>query len=168
MRSPPRSGRGIVVARGSGIHGTGVFAVKKIRKGQPIVHYVGQLRTHKDVDDAYDASTDTGHTFYFTLNREYVVDAGIRGNVARWINHSCAPNCETSIEPDPGGDRRKDRILIEAIRDIEPGEELGYDYGITLDGPVTARDRVLWACHCGAPNCKGTMISERKRKRRGE
>ncbi len=164
-RKAPLSGRGLVAARRSRIHGNGVFALRSIRKGQEIVHYLGKLRTHEDVDGAYDAAADDGHTFYFTLNDKYVVDAASRGNAARWINHSCRPNCEAVTEEDPSGDPRKDRILIQAIRDIAAGDELSYDYGISFDGSVTAREKTLWACRCGAPNCKGTLLEPRKRGR---
>jgi SET domain-containing protein len=159
------SGHGLVVARYSAIHGTGVFAARAIRRGTAIVHYLGRLRTHAAVDAAYDARSDDGHTFYFTLNPTFVVDAGSGGNVARWINHSCDPNCETVIEEDPGGNPRRDRILIRALRAIPAGRELGYDYGIALDAPPTAAEKRLWACRCGARNCRGTLLAVKKPRR---
>jgi uncharacterized protein len=161
-RKAPLSGRGLVAARRSRIHGSGVFALRNIRKRQEIVHYLGKLRTHEDVDETYAVADDDGHTFYFTLNDKYVVDAARGGNVARWINHSCRPNCEAVTEEDPSGDPRKDRILIQAIRNIAAGDELSYDYGISIDGPVTAKEAALWACRCGAPNCAGTLLEPRK------
>lgn len=160
-RPPLRTGRGLVAARRSKVHGTGVFALQDLARGTEIIHYLGTLRTHEDVDREYDARADSGHTFYFTLNAKYVIDAGIRGNAARFINHSCRPNCEAVTEDDPGGNARRDRILIRAIRRIRAGDELGYDYGITVDGPITARERALWACHCGSPNCKGTLLANK-------
>ncbi|WP_449425313.1 SET domain-containing protein [Rhodanobacter lindaniclasticus] len=81
---------------------------------------------------------ETGHTFLFTLNEQYVIDANQRGNTARWINHSCAPNCRAVVEESASGDPRRDKVMIEAIRAIKPGEELTYDYGIVLDVPHTA------------------------------
>ncbi len=154
------------MARRSGIHGKGVFALRRIRKGEEIVHYTGTLRTHEDVDSACDERRDDGITFYFTLNDTYVVDAAAAGNVSRWINHGCRPNCEAVIEEGPGGDPRNDRILIRAIRDIPAGEELSYDYGITLESPLTAREKALWACYCGAAKCRGTLLQPQPPKRR--
>src|SRR3546814_18834367 len=79
------------------------------------------------------------HTFLFTLNDDYDIDANAEGNIARWINHSCKPNCEAVIEENPKGKGHKDKVFIEAIRAIKPGEELTYNYGITLDEPHTAK-----------------------------
>jgi hypothetical protein len=66
------------------------------------------------------------------------------------------------VEESESGDPRKDRVLIEAIRDIKPGEELTYDYGIVLDVPYTARLKKLWQCLCGAPNCTGTLLKPKR------
>ena len=151
------------VARRSPIHGNGVFAQKKIAKGDTIIEYKGRLRTHKQADRLYADETDTGHTFLFTLNESYIVDANVDGNTARWINHSCKPNCEAAIQEDEDGDPRHDKVLIEALRDIEPGEELTYNYGIVLDEPHTPRIKKLWACRCGAANCTGTLLQPKKR-----
>lgn len=144
--------------RNSPIHGRGVFARQRIRKGHEILHYAGQLRTHEEVDDEHGGEFDSGHTFLFTLNELFVVDGGRRGNAARWINHACQPNCQAFvIESDPK-DPAKDRIVIEARRDIEPGEELTYDYKIPPEERVTRRLKALWACRCGTPRCRGTML----------
>lgn len=154
-----------IIARRSAIHGNGVFAAETIAKGERIVRYRGTLRTHADVDAVYGELPDDGHTFLFTLNDKYVVDANTDGNIARWINHSCDPNCEAVIE-EHGGKKRKDKIWIEAIRDIALDEELSYDYGIVLEVPHTAAMKKLWACHCGARHCTGTLLQP-KRGRRG-
>ncbi|WP_024889764.1 SET domain-containing protein [Luteimonas huabeiensis] len=153
-----------IEARKSPIHGNGVFAKRKIRKGERIIRYVGALRTHDEVDAAYADVEENGHTFLFTLNDEYVIDANVRGNVARWINHSCAPNCEAVVEEDDKGRPEKDRVYIEALRDIARGEELTYNYGITLEERHTPKLKKLWGCRCGQPNCTGTMLQP-KRKR---
>jgi len=152
-----------IVARRSAIHGNGVFAVAPIAKGERLVEYKGRRRTHADVDAGESGDADSGHTFLFTLNDEYVIDANFEGNTARWINHSCDPNCEAVLEEDDGDDRRKDRVFIEAIRAIKPGEELAYDYGITLDEPHTARLKKIWECRCGAKNCSGTMLKPKRK-----
>ena len=151
-----------IVARRSAIHGNGVFALEPIAKGERIIEYKGRRRTHAEVDAGETGDADSGHTFLFTLNDEYVIDANHEGGVARWINHSCKPNCEATIEENGKGKRHKDKVFIEAKRAIKPGEELTYDYGITLDEPHTARLKKIWACHCGAKNCRGTMLSPKR------
>ncbi len=150
-----------IVRRNSRIHGQGVFATAPIAKGEDIVEYKGKLRTHAEVDDEY-GGHDTGHTFLFILNDHYVIDANTNGNVARWLNHGCAPNCKAFVVGDESGNPRKDRVVIEALRAIKPGEELTYDYDIQIEEPITAEERRLWACHCGAPKCTGTMLKQAK------
>lgn len=156
-----------IKARKSSIHGNGVFAAEPIAEGEQIVRYKGRLLRHAEVDEIYGEIPDDGHTFLFTINDKYVVDANVDGNVARWINHSCDPNCEAVIHEYEGKGRRGDKIWIEAIRDIADGEELTYNYGITLDRPHTAAEKKLWACRCGAPNCTGTMLQPKRKSRRG-
>jgi len=148
--------------RKSDIHGNGVFATEAIAKGERVVRYKGTLRTHDEVDELYADQDEDGHTFLFTLNDEYVIDANEDGNVARWINHSCTPNCEAVQEENTKGKRHKDKVFIEAIRDIAPGEELSYNYGIVLDEPHTAKLKKLWACRCGSPKCTGTMLQPKR------
>ncbi len=147
-----------IVARLSPIHGNGVFADELIRKGERIVRYKGEVRSHAQVDEAYADIDENGHTFLFTLNDDYVIDANVDGNVARWINHSCAPNCEAVLEENVKGKPRKDKVFIEAIRDIQPGEELTYNYGIVLAERHTAKMKKIWGCKCGAKKCTGTML----------
>jgi SET domain-containing protein len=147
-----------IVARRSPIHGNGVFAVSAIAKGEEIIQYKGKLLTHAQADALYGDGGETGHTFLFTLNEQYIVDANQQGNSARWINHSCAPNCRALVEESASGDPRKDRVVIEAIRALKPGEELTYNYGIVLDVPYTARLKKLWKCLCGSPACTGTLL----------
>ena len=79
-----------------------------------------------------------------------VINPEIGGNDARWINHSCNPNCE-AVEED-------DRIFIYAIRDIQSGEELLYDYQLEIDEPVNEASKKKFACLCNASNCRGTML----------
>ncbi len=147
-----------IVARLSPIHGNGVFADELIRKGERVVRYKGEVRSHAQVDEAYGEIDENGHTFLFTLNDDYVIDANVDGNVARWINHSCAPNCEAVLEENTKGKPRKDKVFIEAIRDIQPGEELTYNYGIVLAERHTAKMKKIWGCKCGAKKCTGTML----------
>jgi SET domain-containing protein len=151
-----------IEARKSDIHGNGVFAIADIKKGEQVVEYKGKRRTHAEVDKDDTGDVESGHTFLFTLNDDYVIDANHKGNKARWINHSCDPNCEAVIDEHEGKNRKKDRVLIEAIRNIKPGEELTYNYGITLDEPHTARLKKIWECRCGSKKCTGTMLQPKR------
>ena len=151
-----------IVTRKSAIHGNGMFAAAAIKKGERLIEYKGRRRTHEDVDAGDSGDVDSGHTFLFTLDDDWVIDANFEGNDARWINHSCAPNCEAVVAEAEGDDRTADKVFIEAIRDIKPGEELTYDYGITLAERHTARLKKIWACRCGSPKCTGTMLQPRR------
>ena len=153
-----------IATRRSQIHGNGMFAIAPIARGERLIQYKGKLRTHAQVDKAYADEDETGHTFLFTLNDKYVIDANIDGNSARWINHSCAPNCESVTVEDPKGDPKKDRVFIESRRAIKPGEELTYNYGIVLAEAHTERLKKLWACRCGSPKCTGTMLQPKPKK----
>ncbi|NJD32901.1 MAG: SET domain-containing protein-lysine N-methyltransferase [Gammaproteobacteria bacterium] len=139
--------------RRSGIHGKGVYARRRIPKGTRIVEYLGDRISHEAADARYAAKgQDDGHTFLFVVSDDIVIDAGVGGNDARFINHSCAPNCDTVIEDD--------RVFIEALRDIKPGEELGYEYGLTWESTDDPDELANYDCRCGAPNCRGTMLDE--------
>ena len=94
---------------------------------------------------------DPHHTFYFSLENGKTIDANYGGNDARWINHSCAPNCES--------DEVEGRVFIRALRDIKPGEELFYDYGLSIDARYTAKLKKEYECRCGARKCRGTMLA---------
>ena len=103
--------------RNSRVHGRGCFALRRIPKGTRIIEYKGERISPREADRRYDEDVmDVPHTFLFTVDKKTVIDAGRHGNSARWINHSCDPNCDAVID---GG-----RIWIEVIRDIESGEEL--------------------------------------------
>ncbi len=139
-------------ARRSRIHGTGVFATRPITKGTRLIEYVGQRISHAEADRRYAEKPDgDNHTFLFTVDARTVIDAGVDGNEARFINHSCDPNCETIVE--------KGRIYVESVRDIGTGDELLYDYliGRTPDDPPDAEK--IFACRCGAESCRGTMLA---------
>jgi len=149
--------------RQSSIHGNGVFATEAIGKGERVIRYKGEVRTHAAVDVDYAGHDETGHTFLFSLNDEYVIDANRDGNVARWINHSCAPNCEAVQEENVKGKKHKDKVFIEAMRDIAQGEELSYNYGIVLDEPYTPELKTLWECRCGSSECTHTMLQPKSK-----
>lgn len=153
-----------LVVRRSPIHGNGVFAARKLPPGQRLIQYRGTLVTHDEADGLYEGSVESGHTFLFTLNDDYIIDANRRGNDARWINHSCTPNCEAVVRAHKSADPKRDRIFIETIREVARGEELTYDYGIRLDCRQTPRLKRLWACLCGSAECTGTMLRTRRQK----
>jgi SET domain-containing protein len=141
--------------RRSKIHGRGVFATRPIPKGARIVEYRGKRIPYTLASDLYpDEEGVPTHTFLFELDDDMVIDAAQGGNAARWINHSCAPNCEAV---DDGG-----RIYIEAIRTIRPGEELGYDYNITLEERHTPAEKKRWSCLCGAKACRRTLLAKKR------
>jgi len=138
----------------SAIHGRGVFAARTIRKGAVIVEYRGQRTTWEIAGERPDSDpSNPQHTFIFETCDGKVIDGGRRGNAARWINHSCAPNCR-SFEDDEG------RVFIEARRTIPAGDELTYDYRLTLEGRITRKIRAEYACRCGARRCRGTLLLE--------
>jgi len=142
--------------RSSRVHGSGGFALRRIKKGTRIAEYLGERITHEEADRRYE-DTDEGdnHTFLFVVDKNTVIDAGINGNDARFINHACDPNCESEIE-----DRR---VFIDAIKDIEPGEELNYDYQIGREKGDPPNVDEIYACRCGSPKCRGTMLWPAKR-----
>lgn len=147
-----------IAAHRSIIHGTGVKALVPIKKGEPIIQYKGRLITTAVSSRVEHADIDSGHTFLFTLNEDYVIDANFNGNTARWLNHSCSPNCVAYVHDHPSGNPRKAKVIIEALRNIKAGEELTYNYGIVLEERHTERLKKIWACHCGSRNCTGTML----------
>ena len=137
-----------IEVRRSRIHGRGVFATGPIRKGTRIIEYTGQRIPWETVPDDSDGQC----TYYFGLdNGKEVIDPAVDGNEARWINHSCEPNCE-AIE------NSRDRVFIYALRKIEPGEELFYDYQLEIDEPITDETKGESKCFCGAAKCRGTML----------
>ena len=150
-----------IATRKSTIHGNGMFATLAIAKGDRLIEYKGRRRSHEEVDADDSGDIESGHTFLFTLNEDWVIDANFEGNAARWINHSCKPNCEAVLVEDED-DPRRSRVFIESIRAIKPGEELTYDYGIRLAERHTPRLKKIWACHCGAKRCTGTMLKPKR------
>ena len=160
MRSRPR-----FVTRRSPIHGRGVFAAVDLPAGARLLEYRG-LRIGRERAAELDADlTEAGHTFLFTVNDSTLIDGSVGGNSARWMNHSCEPNCLAQVHVDIDGDESRDRVLIETLRPIAAGEELTFDYGIVLAVPHTPRLKRVWACRCGSPRCTGTMLKPRARRR---
>ncbi len=148
------------IVRNSHIHGRGVFAARKIRKGTCIIEYKGQRISWPEALERPDTDADNPfHTFFFSLDDGRVIDASVRGNAARWINHSCSPNCQTE-EDDDG------HVHIYAKKAIDAGAELTYDYKLTIDGKLSKKERAHFACHCGKKKCRGTMLELEKKKKK--
>ena len=147
--------RPMIEVRHSPIHGHGVFALRRIRKGTTVIEYLGDRISHEEADTRYeDKDAADNHTFLFTVDSRMVIDAGRDGNEARFINHRCDPNCESTI--------MNRRVFIEAIRTIQSGEELAYDYQIQRDDDDAADVDEIFACRCGAATCRGSMLEPRK------
>lgn len=132
----------------SRIHSLGCYTTEPIRKGTFIIEYTGPRITVEEADQRY---SDCEQTYLFGLiDGKHVIDGQ---GVAAFINHSCSPNCET--------DEIDGRVWIIAMRNIEAGEELTYEYELYDSG-----DEEDARCTCGAPGCRGTMYSEEELKRR--
>ncbi len=151
----PAAGRRIQV-RKSGIHGKGVYALRPLKAGEKIIEYTGEVITWKEALRRHPHDPkDPNHTFYFTLDDKHVLDAKFGGNASRWINHACEPNCESDVSDG--------RVFIKALRDVSPGEELFYDYGLVIDERMTPKLKKQYECRCGSTECRGTMLASRRR-----
>jgi uncharacterized protein len=136
-----------LIIRSSGIHAAGCYTTSQVRKGTRVAEYTGP-RMSKEQADA--ANEDSPITYLFGLGDGSVV---IDGHcMAMFINHSCDPNCET--------EEIRGRVWIRAIRNIEAGEEITYDYCLYDGGDDEAQ------CNCGAKKCRGTMYSQQEIRRR--
>jgi SET domain-containing protein len=148
------------IVRRSKVHGNGVFAARNIPEGTRIIEYGGKTISAKEADRRHPTNPDDPfHTFFFSLSTGKVIDGNDEGNEARWINHSCEPNCESS--EGKGGKR----VHIVAKRDIKRGEELNYDYGLVIDDEkLTKKLKSQYECRCGAPTCRFTMLAVPEKK----
>mgnify|MGYP003392904689 CR=1 FL=1 len=98
--------------------GLGLFALKPIKKGSRIIRYFGpMLDCRKKKDD------DVENKYLFEINGRWTIDGSVRSNIARYVNHACRPNAESDVRP------RERKVFIRAIKNIEPGQEINYDYG---------------------------------------
>ena len=140
--------------RRSKIHGTGVFATRRIRPGRLLIAYLGQVIKTAAARKRYAKGP---HTFLFHLEDDRYVDAAIGGNDARFINHSCDPNCAPEM--------LDGAIWIRSIRNIQPGVELSYDYALVLEKGSSRKQRSLYTCRCAAAKCRGTMLYVRGSRR---
>jgi len=141
--------------RPSPMQGLGAFVTHRILVGTRLVEYAGERLSPEAAEARYpDVPGDRHHTFLFAIDDAVVIDAAVNGNDARWINHSCDPNCDAVIEDA--------RIWIESIREIAVGEELAYDYAFTLPERHTPAARRRYPCHCGAAHCRTTMLARKR------
>ncbi len=146
----------------SKIHGTGVFAKRKIPKGTRIFEYKGK-RVRKD---ALMLEVEKGRSslmYVLNVNPTQAVDGEQGGNEARFINHSCAPNCEVYVFDDTP--------YIYAMRDIIRGEELTFNYQLqSVSGKrlTPKKQREMFPCYCGDSDCRGTMVAKQQRNKRTE
>ena len=141
--------------RASRMQGFGAFATRRIPRGMRLIEYAGERLSPADAESRYpDVAGERHHTFLFAIDDDVVIDAAFDGNEARFINHSCDPNCDAVI--DDG------RIWIEAIRDIAPGEELAYDYAYELEERHTPAAKRRFPCHCGSSRCRGTILAKKR------
>ncbi len=138
--------------RQSGVHGKGVYAIKPIGAGQRVIEYRGEIIPWEEALDRHPHDPEQpNHTFYFHLSDGHVIDGKHQGNSAKWINHSCEPNLEA--------EQQGDRVFLNALRDIEPEEELFFDYGLVIDARLTEKTKQEYACWCKTPSCRGTMLA---------
>jgi len=150
-----------IVVRSSGIHGRGVFARRALREDETVIEYKGEIISEAEIERRYpEDRAGLNHTFVFGVEHDYNIDGGAKGNAARWINHSCAPNCDTFEEGR--------RIFIRAARNIRPGEELTYDYAIEAGEPLTKALKARWPCWCGAKKCRGTVLVPTPKRKKGK
>lgn len=152
LRAASGSGGRRIQVRRSGVHGKGVFALQPIEPGEKLIEYTGEVISWQEALDRHPHDpSQPDHTFYFQLDDgEQVIDALYGGNAARWINHACDPNCEA--------DEEQGRVFIKSLRPIAPGEELFYDYRLSIDERLTPSLKKRFECRCGADNCRGTLL----------
>jgi SET domain-containing protein len=140
--------------RESPIQGFGAFAIRHIPAGTRLIEYAGERLTPAQADERYPDDGERHHTFLFAIDDDIVVDAAVNGNEARFLNHSCDPNCDVIVEDK--------RLWIETIREVEPGEELVYDYAFILPERHTPAAKRRYPCHCGSEKCRGTILAKKR------
>jgi uncharacterized protein len=134
------------VARNSRIHGTGLFATEDIAPDEKIVEYTGERITKAEGNRRYDEQAKVGRIYLFELNSRYDLDGAVNGNIAKYGNHSCDPNAEAVIE--------KGHIWLIALKPIQKGEEITFDYNFPLF------DYEKRPCRCGTEKCRGWIINK--------
>jgi SET domain-containing protein len=140
--------------RASSNQGLGAFATRLIPAGTRLIEYAGERLTAAQADARYPEDGTRHHTFLFAIDDDVVIDAAVDGNDARFINHSCDPNCDAVVD--------EQRIWIETIRDVFPGEELAYDYAYELEERHTPAAKKRYPCACGAATCRRTILTKKR------
>ncbi|HTH44843.1 MAG TPA: SET domain-containing protein-lysine N-methyltransferase [Oxalicibacterium sp.] len=143
------------IVKSSAIHGRGVFARRAIAAGTCVIEYRGRRISQEQATPPAIDGQPLNLTYFFNLNDGRVIDGGRGGNDARFINHSCEPNCEAFEHADG-------RVFIYAMRDIPRGQELSYDYALIYEERHTPAVKRAFACHCGAEGCSGSMLMPKK------
>jgi SET domain-containing protein len=147
----------LIEVKSSPIHGKGLFAKKNIRTNTKIIEYVGEIITKKQGDKRaekqYNSAKEskTGFVYVFELNKSYDLDGNVPYNIARFINHSCTPNCKYIV--------KHKRVWIISIKPIKKGEEITYDYGYDID------NHKEHPCNCRSSECSGFIISKRAKEK---
>jgi len=138
----------------SSLHGSGLFAKNNIKKGEKVIQYIGDIITKREGDKRADKqikkaqkNKKNGMVYVFELNKKYDIDGGVARNYARFINHSCDPNCEVEIS--------NNSIWISSIKNINKDSELSYNYGYSYD-----TDYVDHVCKCGSKKCVGYILDD--------
>ena len=135
--------------------------MQDIPAGERIIEYVGEIISWDEAQRRHPHDpAQPNHTFYFHVDDDRVIDALYGGNSSRWINHSCAPNCEA--------DEEDGRIFIKSLRPIKAGEELNYDYGLVIDEPLTLELKLEYPCWCGSAECRGTLLAPKEKEKSGK
>lgn len=141
--------------RSSPRHGVGAYALRDLPAGTRLIEYAGERITEAEGDARYpEVPGQEIITYLFAIDDDIVIDAAVGGNDARFINHSCDPNCDAVVEDG--------RIWIETIRDVNAGEELAYDYAFVLPERHTPAAKRRYPCRCGAATCRGTILARKR------
>lgn len=152
----PVASRPAFIVKNSVVHGRGVFATRAIPADTFLVEYEGERISEKTANKRHGADPENPyHTFFFSLESGKLIDGGVDGSDARWINHACEPNCEAREE--------EGRVFIYTLTDIKRGQEFNYDYGLVLEERQTKALKKAYECRCGAPSCRGTMLAPKEK-----
>jgi hypothetical protein len=144
----------MVSVRGSRVHGCGLFCDYPFKKGELVAEYIGEYVCHAVADKRENQyAKQRIQDYQFRINESLVIDATLRGGYARYVNHSCTPNCESKIVDGPPGKEHLKRVMIISQRNINAGEELTYDYQFPLEMDLDSRI----PCNCGSKLCRGFM-----------
>lgn len=139
------------MVRRSPVHGKGVFVLHALVAAERVLEYKGEITSWRNAVRRHQHEGVEGHTFLFGLADGRVINGSRGGNSARWLNHACAPNCETIEE--------EGRIFIYTLRPFDAGEELFIDYLLATDDAVDEVVRAQYACACASVGCRRSMLA---------